>query len=445
MFKKDFFWGTATASYQIEGAFNQDGRGLSVWDVFSRWPGKVRDGHNGDIACDHYNRYKEDVKLMKELGINAYRFSVSWSRVLPDGIGKVNEKGLDFYDRLVDELLKNNITPFMTLFHWDYPYELYRKGGWLNPDSPKWFLEYTKVLCDRLSDRVQYYMTLNEPQCFIGVGHKWGGHAPGLRLSDYDLLYAVHNTLLAHGESVKYIRENAKTKPHIGFAPCGIVAIPSTGNDVDAARRYMFDNSDIGRNAVWMDPVYLGKYPKEFGEQVGNLPKIDLDADLKTISQPLDFFGCNTYHGEIVTTDSSGNVITLRKPVGNTRTAINWHVTPEVLYWGPKLFYERYQKPVIMTENGMANCDTISFDGKCHDPQRIDYVHRHLLSLKKAAEEGVEVDGYFLWSLLDNFEWAEGYNERFGIIYVDYQTQKRTPKDSYYWYKSVIEANGENL
>lgn len=448
-FKKDFVWGAATAAYQIEGAAFEDGKGLSVWDTCCQRTGFVKDGDNGNIACDHYHRYKEDVQLMKKMGLKAYRMSISWPRILPDGIGKINEKGLDFYDRLVDELLENGITPYITLFHWDFPQELYKKGGWLNPDSSDWFAEYTKVVVERLSDRVKHWITLNEIQCFIELGHGTGTHAPGLKLDMSDVLLAGHNALLAHGKAIQTIRKYSKGDCEIGYAPVGGASFPDTQSkeDIEAARRatFDFDGPNIWNSSWWMDPVCIGSYPEEGLKAFGKwLPKIGAD-DMKTIFQPIDFLGLNIYQGSRVRMGQDGNVEIVNKNVGYDQTNIKWPVTPEILYWGPKFFYERYQKPIVITENGLSNTDWVSLDGKVHDPQRIDFLNRYLREYKRAAQDGVDAKGYFQWSLMDNFEWAEGYNERFGLIHVDYQIQKRTIKDSGFWYKNVIESNGENL
>ncbi|MDF2524209.1 MAG: bglA [Clostridiales bacterium] len=448
-FPEKFIWGAATAAYQIEGAAFEDGKGWSVWDSLCRKDGAIREGDNGDVACDHYHRYKEDVEMMKEIGLKAYRFSISWPRILPEGIGRVNEKGLDFYDRLVDELLEAGITPYITLFHWDYPLELYKKGGWLNPHSSDWFSEYTKVVVDRLSDRVNHWITQNEPQCYINLGHSLGIHAPGLKLSMADVLQAAHNSHLAHGKSVQVIRKYAKRNPIIGYAPVGGVFIPKTESkeDIEAARKAMFSyhDADLWNNAWWMDPIFLGKYPEDglkIFEQF--LPHIGQD-DMKTICQPLDFFGTNIYHGQVMTMSKDGRSVKVKQTPGYRKTSFNWPVAPEALYWGPKFFYERYKKPILITENGLSNTDWIALDGKVHDPQRIDFLYRYIKEYQKAGEDGVDIMGYFAWSLLDNLEWAEGYNERFGLVHVDYQTQKRTLKDSAYWYKEVISSNGKIL
>lgn len=446
-FSKDFMWGAASAAYQVEGAWQEDGRKPSVWDVCGRDCNKVMYNENGDIACDHYHRYKEDVALMKEMGLKYYRFSISWSRVIPDGTGAVNEKGLQFYSDLVDELLANGIQPMVSIFHWDYPYALYQKGGWMNPESSEWFLEYTKVLVDALSDRVTCWLTINEPQCFIGCGYESGAHAPFLKLTRKDLIAMTHNVLLAHGKAVKYIREHAKQKAEISFAPIAPVYIPSDNSPeaVEDARRKTFGMRTKGFTfglTWWSDPIILGKYPDEAYELFGDDMPVYSEEDMKLISQPLDFYGMNVYYSE-------GGLTSEAYPEnmwqGRGVTAMNWPLSPEVLYWSPKFIYERYGLPIMITENGMAGMDWIHLDGKVHDTYRIDYTRRYLRELRRAAEDGVPVKGYMHWSVTDNFEWALGYSKRFGLVYVDYQTQERTIKDSGYWYKEVIRENGENL
>lgn len=451
-FKKDFLWGAAAASYQIEGAWNADGKGMSVWDHFTEKPGAVYQGHSGKEACDHYHRYKEDVAIMKELGLKSYRFSLSWPRVLAEGTGKINEKGLDFYSRLVDELLAADIVPFPTLFHWDYPYELYIRGGWLNPDSSDWFAEYTSAVADKLSDRVDRWFTLNEPQVFIELGHMKGEHAPGLKLQQRDRVRMMHNVLLSHGKSVKVLREKGNDKTRIGMAPVCKVVIPADKNEasVNAARDLMFapdteETFNAWTNSWWLDPVFFGKYPEESLKALGKYLPEGYEKDMEIISQPIDFLGNNHYHGFYVSAGDRGEPVFVPADSGEPMTGFNWRITPEGIYWGPKFLYERYGKPIIITENGLSNKDWVSLDGKVHDPQRIDFTHRYLKEYKRAAEDGVDLEGYFHWSIMDNFEWAAGYRERFGLVYVDYMTQKRTIKDSGFWYKEVIESNGETL
>ncbi len=448
-FPRDFLWGAAAASYQIEGAAFEDGKGLSVWDVMCRQSGRIRGGHSGEVSCDHYHRYKQDVALMKRIGLQAYRLSVSWPRVLPEGTGKVNPKGLAFYDQLIDELLSSGIQPWVTLFHWDYPYELYRRGGWLNPESPNWFAEYTKVVVEKLSDRVRHWMTLNEPQCFIDLGHRRGHHAPGDSLEMKKVLLAAHHTLLAHGKSVQAIRAYTKTDSVIGVVPAPVVCLPSTESDADvrAAREEMFavTTKDVFNNAWWLDPIFFGSYPEDglalFREE---LPPV-AEGDMTMISQPLDFLGLNVYFGAMVRAGEDGRPERLEFAPGHPITAMRWQVVPQALYWGSKFLYERYKTPIYVTENGMSNLDWVSLDGEVHDPQRIDFTSRYLLELGRAIEDRADVRGYFHWSIMDNFEWAEGYGQRFGLIYVDYATGNRILKDSAHWYRDVIRTNGENL
>jgi beta-glucosidase len=448
-FSDSFVWGVATASYQIEGAVAEGGRKPSVWDMLCRKPGAVFEGHTGDIACDHYHRYKEDIALMKELGVQGYRFSIAWPRIMPDGTGKVNQEGLDFYNRLVDGLLEAGIQPWATLFHWDYPIDLYHRGGWMNPDSPKWFADYTAVVTDALSDRVANWMTQNEPQCFIGLGLHTGVHAPGDKLRWDEILLAMHHSLIAHGMSVQALRAHAKQPLRIGMAPaCGVGVPTSTSEaDINAARKSTFEvtTESAWHLAWWLDPVFLGHYPQEGIDLYGDkMPKFTAE-EMKIISQPLDFFGMNMYHGKYVTADKDGKPTDAAKVVGSPITAIKWPVIPDSLYWGARFFHERYGKPIIVTENGLSNQDWEMVDGKVRDPQRIDFLHRYISGLKRAAKEGIPVEGYFQWSLMDNFEWAEGYKERFGLIFVDYPTQRRIPKDSFYWYQALIKANGCTL
>lgn len=448
-FRNDFVWGSAAASYQIEGAWNADGKGLSVWDMLTRQPGKIWEGHHGNTACDHYHLYKNDVRLMRELGLRAYRLSVSWPRVMPTGVGAVNEAGLGFYDRLVDELLEAGIDPWVTLFHWDYPYDLFLRGGWLNTDSPKWFADYTAVVVDRLSDRVSNWITLNEPQCFIGLGHLDGIHAPGLKLGIKEVLLAAHHSLMAHGMSVQVLRSRAKLKPTIGWAPVGHICYPVTNSveDINAARTAtMSVNGDnFWNNTWWGDPPVLGQYPEEGLQAYGkSVPKFT-SSDMELIHQPLDFYGVNIYSGAPTVACPEGKAVNGQLPVGHPHSLFLWKQTPEALYWGPKFLYERYKLPVVVTENGVSCHDSVSLDGRVHDPSRVDFLNRYLLALRRAANDGVDVKGYFVWSILDNFEWAEGYKHRFGLVYVDYETQQRIPKDSAYWYRDVIRSNGGSL
>lgn len=450
-FRKDFIWGAATSAYQIEGAVNEDGKGVHIWDVYTKEPGKIFEGHTGEIACDHYHRYKEDVQIMKAIGLNGYRFSIDWSRVLPEGTGKVNEKGVAFYNQLIDELLANGIEPYITMYHWELPYELYKRGGWMNPEIVEWFGAYAKLLAERFSDRVTHFFTLNEPQCFVGLGFVSGEHAPGLKCPLSDTLQMAHNALKAHGRAVQMLRAYAKQPVEIGYAPTGSMRYPETESkeDIEAARQSLFELPEDRGNwhwnvSWWSDPVLLGKYPEEgLVKYEPYLPEIT-DEDMRLIAEPIDIYGQNIYNGQCVRMGADGKPEMVKRYEGFPKTAIDWPVTPECLYWGPKFLYERYKKPIYITENGLSCHDVISLDGKVHDPNRIDFLARYLHELKRAANE-IDLRGYFQWSLMDNFEWAKGYSERFGLVYVDYPTQKRIMKDSAYWYSRTIKENGENI
>ncbi len=448
-FSKEFVWGAAAASYQIEGAALEDGKGLSVWDKFAHTEGKVFDGHTGDVACDHYHRYKDDVALMKVIGLHAYRASISWPRVLPEGIGTVNEAGLDFYDRLVDELLQRDIQPYITLFHWDFPYSLYCRGGWLNRDSSDWFAEYTSIVVGKLGDRVAHWMTFNEPAVFVNLGHLIGVHAPGDKLQFDQILRMAHHVLLAHGKSVQVIRSLSSSNVQVGAALVSPIGIPATpaAEDIEAARSFMFDirNHQTWYHSWWADPMILGRYPETGIRLFGDAMPDGLLDDMETIHQPLDFYGVNIYSGVTVRAGEGGIPVVAPAAMGAPLTAFHWDITPEALYWGPRFLWERYQLPILITENGLSNSDWISLDGEVHDLQRIDFTRRYLLHYQRAAADGVSLKGYFHWSIMDNFEWAEGMKHRFGLIYVDYQTQERMLKDSAYWYRNVIATNGASL
>jgi beta-glucosidase len=450
-FPENFLWGAAAASYQIEGAAAEDGKGPSDWDMFTQKPGAIFEGHSGDVACDHYHRYTGDVQLMRELGMHAYRLSFSWPRLLPEGTGKINPKGLAFYDRLIDSLLEAGVAPWVTLFHWDYPLRLFERGGWLSPDSSSWFADYAALVAHHFSDRVTNFFTLNEPQVFLGFGHHEGRHAPGLELPLSVVLRAGHNVLLAHGKAVLALRAGQKRPLEIGYAPVGMPKTPASDRpeDLELARRATFEVTvaNCWNNAWWMDPVYLGRYPEQGLKFYGkDAPDVGAD-DFKIICQPLDFFGINIYQSHTVMADErepSGYRF-LGHPPGFPITGFNWPITPEALYYGPRFFAERYKKPILITENGLSCRDWVSLDGKVHDPGRIDFTRRYLREFRRAIADGTPAKGYFHWSIMDNFEWSAGYRERFGLIHVDYETQVRTPKDSFYWYQDVIRTNGAHI
>ena len=448
-FKKDFVWGAAAAAYQIEGAARADGRGLDVWDMFAREPGRVEEGHNADLGSDHYHRLDGDLDLFRQIGLDAYRFSIAWPRILPEGTGRVNEKGLDFHDRLVDGLLARGIAPWATLFHWDYPYELYCRGGWLNRDSADWFADYTRVVVEKLGDRVKHWMPQNEPQCFIGLGLGTGAHAPGLKLHWPEQLRAAHHALLAHGKSVDVLR-GVCADAVIGAAPVACLEIPAvdTPEAVAAAKEgtFVMREKTLWRTPWFTDPMCLGHYPEDglavFGKDMDGIVR---PGDMEQIHRKLDFFGYNIYNGQRVDAGPDGRSVSAPATPGHPSTTMHWRVEPSCMYWAAKWFYERYQLPIVITENGLANNDWVDLDGKVNDPQRIDFTRRYLRELGRAAEEGVPVDAYFHWSVMDNYEWALGYNRRFGLIHVDYGTLERTLKASAYWYRGVIESNGGTL
>ena len=448
-FSKDFLWGAASAAHQLEGAYLEDGKGLGIWNFFEHEGGHIAYNETADVSCDHYHHMKEDVALMKQIGLKSYRFSVSWPRVMPEGIGRVNEKGLQFYSDLVDELISAGIEPMITLFHWNLPLALFEKGGWKNPDIADWFGEYAEVVVKRLGDRVKYWMTINEPQMFIGFGLGMGLMAPFEKNDTQTMLNASVNVFRAHGKAVTAIRKHVGAEAKIGMAPTGSVWIPKddSSKDLERCREMSFvidkDSFFMG-NSWWADPLFLGHYPEGSEEIFGDmLPKLSKE-EWDEISQPLDFYGFNVYEGAHEHFDDETKYGRYEY-MGSPHTMMGWSITPEVLYYAPKFFYERYHKPIMITENGMAGMDWESMDGKIHDYQRIDFTRRYLLELERAVNDGIDVIGYQHWSIMDNFEWCQGYKMRFGLIHVDYRTLKRTLKDSAYWYHDVIASNGANL
>ena len=450
-FPEGFRWGVASSAYQIEGAAAEDGRGPSIWDAFCQRDGAVFSGHSGDVACDHYHRYASDIELMQALGVNAYRFSIAWSRVLPDGVGEINRPGLAFYDRLVDTLLAANIAPFVTLYHWDLPLALDERGGWLNRDSAAWFAEYAHAVVERLSDRVQYWMTFNEVQVFLNHGYRDGIHAPGEQRPMREVLTAGHNVLRAHGQATRVIRAHSKTHdPQVGFAPVGVAYMPASDapGDVEAARLATagVTADDVFNNAWWLDPLFHGHYPEVGVETYGADCPQAAGGDFAEMQAPPDFLGLNIYFGQPVRAGDNGRAEEVPFPPGHPTSPMDeFTLSPSSLYWGPKLIGERYGVPIYITENGTSSRDRVFLDGHVHDVQRIDYLTRYLTELRRAVADGVDVRGYFHWSIMDNFEWALGYKERFGLHYVDFTTLERTPKDSARWYRDVIATNGARL
>jgi beta-glucosidase len=430
-----FVWGVAGSAYQVEGAVTEDGRGESIWDRFAALPGAVANGDTGVVACDSYHRFGDDVRLMRDLGIGAYRFSISWPRVVPDGRGRVNPAGLDFYDRMVDELLASGIEPFVTLYHWDLPQALEDRGGWPSRDTVEAFSEYTEVVAARLGDRVRHWITQNEPWVISWLGYGLGVHAPG-RASEVDALAAAHHVLLAHGRAAEVLRREtsgARVGVTIDLVP--MYPLTYSDADVDAARR-----ADGSRNRWFLEPVLGRGYPRDMLEEYASiLPPIE-DGDLQTIAAPLDFLGVNYYTRNVVRAGADAAAPATVETRGAEHTDMGWEVYPDGLTDLLARLHREYELPdLYITENGAAFIDDRR-NGSVSDPQRISYLERHLAALGEAIAQGVPVRGYFLWSLLDNFEWALGFTKRFGIVYVDFDTLERVPKASYAWYRDFIAA-----
>lgn len=451
MFRDDFVWGVASSAYQIEGREENDGCGKNIWDTFTE-EGHIQDGHTAAVASDHIHRYKEDYALMRMLGIKAYRFSMSWARLIPDGTGEVNPKAVALYRDMILEMKKNGIEPYITMYHWEFPQALQDRGGWLNEEVIEWFGYYAKVVAENFSDICENFITLNEPECFVGIGHLSGIHAPGLKLPQKDVFQIAHNALRAHGQAVINLRKYACRTIKVGYAPTCGMAYPATDKpeDIEAAREVLFGFYQPMDNWTWNvawfnDPVFLGKYPEEGLKKFAEyLPEITKE-DMELISQPLDFMGQNIYNGYMIARGEDGGIEFVNRPAGFPKTGANWPVTPDCFYWGVKFLYERYQLPLYITENGMSCHDDVSLDGMVHDPNRQNFLDLYISALQKANDEGADVRGYFLWTFLDNFEWDKGYTERFGIVHVDFATQKRIVKDSAYWYQKIIETNGAEL
>jgi beta-glucosidase len=444
-FPAGFIWGTATAAYQIEGAGDKDGRGMSIWDTFTRQPGRIQDGSNGDVACDHYHRWPADLDLMAELGLKAYRFSIAWPRILPEGTGKVNQAGLDFYSRLVDGLLERGIQPYVTLYHWDLPQALQDQGGWPQRTTAESFGEYSRVVGRRLGDRVQHWITHNEPMVMAYLGHLLGQHAPGVQ----DLMAALAtagNLLVSHGLAVQALRSVCPANAQVGITLNLSPVHPASETDLDrqAALRH-----DLATNRLFLDPVLKGSLPDELAELLGPLLPQLSPADLKVISEPIDFLGINYYSRTVVrhAPDSPLHQVAQVQPSGSEYSQM-WEIYPdgirELLTRVWKDYGATYSRGLrlLVTENGICVPDGVDYDGRVRDYRRIRYLRDHLGALWQAMQEGVPLDGYFVWSFPDNFEWAFGYTLRFGLVYVDYATQQRIVKDSGHWYAKVIRDNG---
>lgn len=447
-FGNGFLWGVASASYQVEGAVSEGGRGPSIWDTFSHTPGRTFNGDTGDVAVDHYHRYPEDVALMAELGVNSYRFSLSWSRLLPEGTGRVNQEGVDFYRALCKELLNHGIRPCTTLYHWDLPQALEDRGGWRNPESVDWFIEYAIAAKTALGDLIEMWATFNEPWCTAFLGHSAGEHAPGMTDPGASFV-VVHHLMLAHHRAMAAMREvNPQPEDKLGIVLNLIPAWPA--RDAPEAREAAA-GVDAVQNRLFLDAVFEGRYPDEvlgYMDRYGVSDLIDPSA-LAVAVEPVDFLGVNYYNVNHIDhvegrdpmpawPGPSGSLIV--KPAGHL-TEMGWGVEPEGLVWMLERVSRLYPDlPMYVMENGAAYPDPTPVDGVVHDPERLDYIRRHILAVREAVERGARVEGYFVWSLLDNFEWARGYEKRFGIVHVDYETLERTVKDSGHWYRRFLES-----
>jgi beta-glucosidase len=438
-FPEGFRWGVATAAYQVEGAVHEDGRGPSTWDVFAHTPGRVRDGHTGDVACDHYHRWPEDVGLMKDLGVNSYRFSIAWPRVQPSGSGAANPQGLDFYDRLVDALLAAGIDPAVTLYHWDLPQPLEDAGGWMNRDTAYRFAEFAYRAADRLADRVGMWITLNEPVVVTAYGYAFGVYAPGRTLM-LDALPTAHHQLLGHGLAVTALRSRGARRVGLAnhYSPAW-PADPSSGADRDAALAF-----DGFMNRMFTDPVLTGAYPDLAALGGPGLAPYVHDLDMSVIASPIDFLGVNYYQPTRLKAPPADGPLPFdmvditEHPV----TGMGWPIVPDAFLALLRTLRARYANlpPLYITENGCSFPDEVAPDGTVDDTARIEFLDAHIAAMRTAVDDGIDIRGYYAWSLLDNFEWAEGYHPRFGLVHVDYETQKRTPKKSYGWYRDLITA-----
>ena len=433
-FSENFLWGAASSAAQIEGGWQDGGKTPSIWDTAPA--SRIKHGENCHISCDHYHHWHEDVELMREMGLKSYRFSVSWPRIMPEE-GKMNPEGIRFDSDLVDALLAAGIEPIVTMYHWDMPIWVYKKGGWMSESIVPLFREYAKVVTEALSDRVKWWITVNEPGCFIMNAYLQGVHAPFKR--DYLALSKLtRNCMLAHAEAVKVLRSCAKQPVKVGvaFSTGAYVPKDETPREIEKARRLSMEQGNgLMGNRWWMDPMLLGKPVRAYGIFASQ------QKDMAEIAQPLDFIGLNIYTSYNFADWGSSE----KAPAGTPRNSLGWVIDERCMYWNVRFVYERYKLPIMITENGLAANDAVSLDGKVHDPARTDFLKRYLGELKRAAAEGIPVLGYQHWSILDNFEWAEGYDPRFGLIYVDYASGQRIIKDSAREYKHIIETNGEEL
>lgn len=435
---KNFIYGVSSSAFQIEGDDGTQGRGKSIWDTFCEQKGRILNDDNGRVAIDHYNRFEEDVRLMQKLGVNGNRFSISWSRLLPNGIGGVNQKGVDFYDKLIDSLLEKNIIPYLTFFHWDLPQALSDKGGFCSQDFSKWFAEYTALVTDKFGDRVKNYITFNEPINIVHNGYYTGVFAPGYQLGELKAGLCLANLHKAHFSATKIIHDSVKNS-QVGFAMSTFEEYPYTLDKecVETAKKKYFQRNVLTESVdMYLDPILLGKYPSraesafpEFVEAIGGI-------DLSKEFEKMDFLGLNNYGGYPV--DKDGNYV--KRELGDKISDIGVPIDSNGLYWSCKFCEERYGLPIIITENGFCNADELSSDKQVYDEKRVAYFKEHLAVVERLKKENCDLRGYFVWTLHDNFEWLFGYSKRFGLIYVDYATLERIPKQSYYWYKKYIQG-----
>jgi beta-glucosidase len=439
-FPPGFRWGAATSAYQIEGAWNEEGKGPSIWDHFAHSPGKIFHGHTGDSAVDHYHRWKEDIQLMMQMGLKSYRFSIAWSRIFPAGVGPVNSAGLAFYDRLVDDLLANDIEPLPTLFHYDLPLSLQENGGFAVRTTAYQFADYARSVAEKLGDRVSTWLTINEPMVFAANGHLLGAHAPGF--SDIQAAIAViHHQLLAHGLATLAIRSSINRPVSIGIALNLNPVHPASDSEQDRQAANLYDSM---QNRSTLDPIFKGCYPQELLELISLLlPPMESD-DLKIISTPIDFLGVNYYTRTVIRHEPGVPFVELAEvhPEGNPYSMM-WEIYPSGIYELLTRLHKEYApRKILITENGVPVADELDLDCKVRDVRRIQYLQDHLVHVHKAITEGVPVTGYLVWTLMDNFEWALGYRMRFGLIYVDFDSQERYIKASGHWYRQVITQNG---
>ena len=442
-FPQDFLWGVASSAYQIEGYDLEDGGGASIWRTFSHTPGKIDYGDNGDVAADSYHRYEEDIALIKELGVKAYRFSTSWARIDPAGDGNWNPGGLAYYDKLVNCCLKNGIEPYMTLYHWELPQAVQDRGGWESEETAHAFGRFAGLMAAHFKGRVKYYFTLNEPQCTTSLGYLQGIHAPGLKL-ELPRVFRVHvNQMMAHGLAQRAIK-GADPNAIVGLASTGNLCYPEkeTPEDIAAARTATFAVSEenwIFTHHFLLDPICLGRFPDCSGTVLEPLVALVTQEQMAIIHTVPDMLGYNIYNGHEVRS-AGGTIEYVPKYPGFPRTALKWPVTPEVLDWGVRFLQERYGLPGYITENGLSCNDRIYLDGHVHDPDRIDFLARYLSCLSRAVASGADIRGYFHWALTDNMEWHNGYCDRFGLVYVDFPTLRRIPKDSFHWYRKTTQS-----